>query len=132
MSPVQTPVCDYLAEILDACSADSGAVADYIPELADADPDRLAVALTTLDGVTYSAGDDTTAFTIQSISKPFAYALALEDRGLQAVLAVVGTEPSGDAFNEISLEPESGRPRNPMINIGAIATHSLVDRKSVV
>ncbi len=126
MTSVQTPVGDYLAEILDACSDDSGAVADYVPELADADPDRLAVALTTLDGVTYSAGDDTTGFTIQSISKPFAYALALEDRGLRAVLAVVGTEPTGDAFNEISLEPESGRPRNPMINIGAIATHSLV------
>lgn len=117
---------DYLQEVLGGCTADAGAVADYVPELAAADPDRLAVALTTLDGVTYSAGDDAVLFTIQSISKPFAYALALEDRGLAAVLDVVGTEPSGDAFNEVSLEPDTGRPRNPMINIGAITTHSLV------
>uniref|UniRef100_UPI00397DA7D5 glutaminase n=1 Tax=Salmonella sp. SAL4448 TaxID=3159903 RepID=UPI00397DA7D5 len=65
-------------------------------------------------------------FTIQSISKPFAYALALRDRGLDRVLESVGVEPSGDAFNEISLEPDTGRPRNPMINVGAIVTHSLV------
>lgn len=117
---------DYLEEVLGGCTADAGAVADYVPELAAADPDRLAVALTTLDGVTYSAGDDAVLFTIQSVSKPFAYALALEDRGLAVVLDVVGTEPSGDAFNEVSLEPDTGRPRNPMINIGAITTHSLV------
>lgn len=123
---MRTPVPDYLEEVLGGCTADGGAVADYVPELAAADPDRLAVALTTLDGVTYSAGDDDVLFTVQSISKPFAYALALEDRGLAAVLEVVGTEPSGDAFNEISLEPGTGRPRNPMINIGAITTHSLV------
>ncbi len=59
-------------------------------------------------------------FTIQSISKPFVYGLALEDRGKPAVLARVGVEPTGDAFNEISLESGTGRPRNPMINAGAI------------
>src|SRR5699024_1375689 len=63
---------------------------------------------------------------IQSMSKPFAYALALRDRGVDAVLEKVAVEPSGDAFNQISLERDSGRPRNPMINIGAITTHSLV------
>jgi glutaminase len=123
---MRTPVPDYLEEVLGGCTSDGGAVADYVPDLAAADPDRLAVALTTMDGVTYSAGDDEVLFTVQSISKPFAYALALEDRGLAAVLEVVGTEPSGDAFNEISLEPGTARPRNPMINIGAITTHSLV------
>lgn len=124
---MRTPVPDYLQEVLDDCGASTdGAVADYIPELAAADPDRLAVAVASLEGPVHAAGDADVRFTIQSISKPFAYALALRDRGLDRVLESVGVEPSGDAFNEISLEPDTGRPRNPMINVGAIVTHSLV------
>lgn len=103
----------------------SGATADYIPQLADADPELLAAALCTLDGHVYSAGDCGVEFSIQSISKPLVYALALADRGFDEVLGKVWVEPSGDAFNEISLEPDSGRPRNPMINAGAITAHSL-------
>src|SRR3546814_7999950 len=60
------------------------------------------------------------------MSKPFVYALAIADLGLKGVLAKVDVEPSGEAFNVISLEEESGRPENPMINDGAILTHSLV------
>lgn len=124
---MESPVPEYLQEVLDSCAlVDGGAVADYIPELADEDPDRLAVAVATMDGPVHAAGDADARFTIQSISKAFTYALALRDRGLQEVLAVVGVEPSGDAFNEISLEEDSGRPRNPMINVGAIVAHSLV------
>ncbi|TYL55654.1 glutaminase [Nocardioides sp. BGMRC 2183] len=124
---METPVPDYLLEVLDTCGdSREGMVADYIPELATADPDLLAVALATMDGQIHAAGDAGHRFSIQSISKPFAYALALRDHGLDAVLASVGVEPSGDAFNEISLEPATGRPRNPMINVGALVTHSLV------
>ncbi|MFS3128014.1 glutaminase [Nocardioides sp. Bht2] len=123
---MKSPIPDYLAEVLgDSAHAVEGAVADYIPELAKADPDRFGVALSTVDGVVYAAGDADVEFSIQSISKPFVYALALADRGLDGVLAKVGVEPSGDAFNELSLEPGTGRPRNPMINAGAIATHAL-------
>ena len=124
---MKTPVPDYLLEIRDACSVgDDGELADYIPELASVDPDRFAVAACTMDGVVYTAGDADAEFTIQSMSKPFIYALALRDRGIGGVLEKVAVEPSGDAFNQISLERVSGRPRNPMINIGAITTHTLV------
>lgn len=123
---MRSVIPDYLTEALAEVARDaSGERAAYIPELATADPDRLGAAFATLDGEVYGAGDLEAEFTIQSISKPFAYALALADRGGDAVLAKVGVEPSGEAFNEISLEPGSGRPRNPMINAGAITAHSL-------
>lgn len=123
---MQTPMIDYLHLLLESVGEDAGEVASYIPELANADPDRLAVAVATLDGEVYVAGDADVEFTIQSISKPFTYALAIADQGLERVLERIDVEPSGDAFNEISLEPETGRPRNPMINAGAIAAHALV------
>ncbi|MER8002350.1 glutaminase [Streptomyces sp. NPDC095613] len=117
---------DYLAEVLRDVEPDtSGEPAGYIPELAAADPGRLGAAFAMIDGEVYGAGDIDIEFTIQSISKPFVYALALADRGFDSVLARVGVEPSGEAFNEISLESDTGRPLNPMINAGAITVHSL-------
>ncbi|GGA61397.1 glutaminase [Pseudoclavibacter endophyticus] len=124
---MQTPLPDYLSEVLTACSPDQeGELPDDIPELASADPGRLALALATIDGEVYSVGDDEVPFTIQSIAKPFVYALAIQDSGLDTVLQHISVEPSGDAFNELSLEASTGRPFNPMINAGAIAAHSLV------
>ena len=104
----------------------AGAVASYIPELVRADPSWFGISLATADGHVYEVGDTRRPFTIQSISKPFVYGLALEDRGKAAVLERIGVEPTGDAFNEISLESSTGRPRNPMINAGAITATSLV------
>lgn len=104
---------DYLTEVLDAVRPDaSGEPAGYIPELAAADPERLGAAFAMVDGEVYGAGDVDTEFTIQSISKPFAYALALADRGFAPVLAKVGVEPSGEAFNEIS---PKATPAGPVI-----------------
>jgi glutaminase len=103
-----------------------GEVATYIPELAKADPDVFGICVATTDGHVYEVGDSREPFTIQSISKPFAYGLALEDRGRAQVLARVGVEPSGEAFNSIRLEASTGRPLNPMVNAGAIATTGLV------
>lgn len=124
---MRSPVPDYLQEVLDDLAHNrDGAVADYIPELAAADPDVFGIALTTVDGRTHVAGDADLAFSIQSISKPFAYAAAIIDRGLEAVEAKVGVEPSGEAFNELSLEGETRRPKNPMINAGAITAHHLL------
>lgn len=129
---MQTPVPDYLAALLADCDSDtSGEPASYIPELARADVSLFGVAVAAPDGVVYSGGDADVPFTIQSISKPFAYALALQDRGFDFLLGKVGSEPSGDAFNRISLEAGTGRPRNPMINIGAITTHALTGEPSM-
>lgn len=124
---MKTPVPDYLQHVLMACqNNDQGTLADYIPELAAVDPNKLALALTTVDGTIYSTGDDETEFTMQSMSKPFAYALALQYLGIEAVLEKVGVEPSGEAFNQISLDKENNLPKNPMINSGAITTHALI------
>jgi glutaminase len=121
------PLQDYLEQLHAALAplAD-GELADYIPELTHADPAWFGIALVTVDGHVYQAGESRRPFTVQSISKAIAYGVALEDLGLDAVLAKVGVEPSGEAFNSISLEPGTGRPLNPMINAGAIATTALV------
>ncbi|MEH2126148.1 glutaminase A [Nostoc sp.] len=103
-----------------------GAVAKYIPELAKANPDLFSICIVTVDGQVYKVGDYEQLFTIQSISKVFAYGLALEDHGLDYVLTRVGVEPTGDAFNAIVLDEQSKRPYNPMVNAGAIATTSLI------
>jgi glutaminase len=99
-----------------------GDVATYIPELAHVDPDTFGICVATIDGHVYEVGDSRHRFTIQSISKPFVYGLSLDDHGVDAMARKVGVEPSGDAFNAISLREEDGRPLNPMINAGAIAT----------
>jgi len=122
-SPIQSYV-DNLHRQLSGLTA--GEVATYIPELAKANPDSFGICLVTVDGVAYSAGDFQQLFTIQSISKPFVFAAALADWGRDFVSSRVGVEPSGDAFNSISLHPQTGAPLNPMINAGAIASAGLV------
>jgi glutaminase len=122
-----SPIDAYLERLHERWQADgSGAVADYIPPLALADPEGFGIAVATTDGHCYEVGDSRQRFTIQSISKPFTYGVALRDLGLGAVDAKVGVEPTGDAFNSISLAPDSGRPLNPMINAGAITSASLI------
>jgi glutaminase len=121
------PLATYLNE-LHARHVDctAGEVASYIPELAKADPCAFGIAIATTDGRVYTAGDCDSPFSIQSISKPFAYALALQDNGPEGVLDKVGLLPTGSGTDRISLFQESGRPFNPMINAGAIAATSLV------
>lgn len=116
-----------LAELHEAYRHENGgALADYIPELTKVDPSLFGIALMTVDGQPYSVGDSRALFTIQSISKAFVYGLALEDHGLEGVLARVGVEPSGDAFNAIVFDEKTNRPFNPMVNAGAIATTGLI------
>jgi glutaminase len=101
-------------------------LADYIPELAGVDPNGFGLSLPSSDGFVYESGDAETKFTIQSISKPFTYALALDRIGPTAVDARIGVEPSGEAFSEISVDQSTKLPKNPMINAGAIAAVSLI------
>ncbi|HRX86695.1 MAG TPA: glutaminase A [Phycisphaerae bacterium] len=105
---------------------DEGVVADYIPELARANPEAFAICAVTADGQIYEIGDYDQQFTIQSMSKPFVYGLALEDHGRDGVLQRVGVEPTGDAFNSIIKLDATNRPHNPCVNAGAIATTSLI------
>jgi glutaminase len=116
-----TPVHSYL-EGLHAHLAedDSGVIADYIPELALADGSSFGIALATVDGAIYEVGDTRLPFTIQSISKPLTFAMALESRG-EMVREQVGVEPTGEPFNGIDLDP-----LNPLVNAGAILTRSLL------
>src|ERR1700687_3716952 len=107
---------------------DEGDVATYIPELAKANPERFGICLVTVDGRIVRVGDWEDEFTIQSICKPFAFQMALEQFGREDILKHVGVEPSGEAFNSIELDPRTMRPFNPMINAGAIAISSLIKK----
>lgn len=103
-----------------------GKVADYIPELSKANPDHFGMAIATAKGHIYEIGNTDIPFTIQSVSKAFAFALALEVAGPELVASRVGVEPSGDPFNAIVFDPTTNRPFNPMVNAGAIAVAGIL------
>jgi len=107
-------------------SNSDGTVADYIPELGKANPDDFGLAIATTRGALYTIGDTEKEFTIQSVSKAFAFCLALEIAGPAKVAGRVGVEPSGDPFNAIVFDPTTNRPFNPMVNAGAIAVSGIL------
>ncbi|MBV9983424.1 glutaminase A, partial [Bradyrhizobium sp.] len=122
----EPPLLRFLANCHAEFSAEiSGAVANYIPELGKADPDHFGISLATLDGHVYEVGDTKVSFTIQSMSKPFVFALALDTLGAAEVESAIGVEPSGDPFNSIRLNAKN-HPFNPMVNAGAIACSGLI------
>ena len=123
---VKPPLLRFLTDCHSEFSAETGgAVADYIPELSTADPERFGISLATIDGHVYEVGDTRIPFTIQSISKAFVFALALDTLGAARVESAIGVEPSGDPFNSIRLNAEN-HPFNPMVNSGAIAVSGLI------
>ena len=110
-----------------------GQNAQYIPQLAQVDPEQFSISVTTVDGQHFSIGDADRQFCIQSCSKPLSYLVALNKFGEEYVHSSVGTEPSGRAFNEMTLkkvptksDPHHAIPHNPMINAGAIMSVSMV------
>ena len=97
------------------------------PDVFAVNPDAHAICITTVDGRCFVAGNSDVPFFIQSISKIFAYGLALEDHGREVLLQKVDVEPSGDPYDGIiRLEQRSKRPHNPMVNTGGIATSALI------
>jgi glutaminase len=120
------PLLRFLNDCLTEFSAEtSGHVADYIPELSKADPAHFGISLATLDGHVYEVGDSRVPFTIQSMSKPFVFALALDMLGAAKVESAIGVEPTGDPFTSIRLNADN-HPFNPMVNAGAIACTGLI------
>lgn len=107
-----------------------GKVADYIPALAQVSGKKLAIAVTTPDGVTIGAGDYLEPFSIQSISKVFSLTLAMTLYQDHEIWSRVGKEPSGHSFNSlVQVELECGIPRNPFINAGALVIADLLHER---
>ncbi|TVP15006.1 glutaminase B [Shewanella sp. KCT] len=107
-----------------------GKVADYIPALAEVDPTKLGIAVTTIDGQTIGAGDYLEPFSIQSISKVFSLTVALTLYEEAEIWSRVGKEPSGQSFNSlVQIELERGVPRNPFINAGALIIADLLQSR---
>ncbi|WP_434659728.1 glutaminase A [Klebsiella sp. MISC125] len=107
-----------------------GKVADYIPALATYSPDNFAITLATVDGKIYQVGDVKKAFPMESLSKVFTLALAMEQRGPQEVLDKLGANATGLPFNSgLAVELTKGAPENPLVNAGAMSTVSLVEAK---
>ncbi|WP_243074519.1 glutaminase A [Microbacterium sp. SS28] len=126
------PRGDRIDELLDAAYQRAlehaeGAVADYIPILADADPEGFGICVADVDGGIHEVGDTRYAFSIQSISKAFVYALLCDAVGHEAVFEMVGVNNTGLAFNSVvAIELNDGHPMNPMVNAGALATTALM------
>jgi glutaminase len=107
---------------------DEGVVAGYIPALAEADPDWFGICVADIRGGLHEAGDTDVAFSIQSISKAFVYALVCERFGHDRIGDLVGVDNTGLPFDSvIALELNGGHPMNPMVNAGAIASTALVE-----
>lgn len=112
-------------------SNQDGQVAQYIAPLAKVNPEQFALSLYCLDGQVLNLGDVTVPVCLQSVSKPVKYCLALEERGEEDVHQHIGFEPSGQVFNELSLNSQ-GLPHNPMINAGGIMSCSLIQPQQVL
>lgn len=124
MPDLQTVLDEIAAEL--GAAEERGAVAHYIPELAKVDPRHFGLAVLTVDGGLYEAGDAAVPFSIQSISKVFTLTLALGQVG-DGLWKRVGREPSGNPFNSVvQLEYEHGIPRNPFINAGALVVTDVI------
>ena len=107
-----------------------GKVADYIPALARVSGNKLGVAICTVDGQHYSAGDAHERFSIQSISKVLSLVVAMNHYQEEEIWQRVGKDPSGQPFNSLlQLEIEQGKPRNPFINAGALVVCDMLQSR---
>lgn len=132
VSTGQLPDPEHVQAVLEAAHAacrdlDEGTVADYIPALAAAPPEAFGACIAGTAGGLYEVGDTTTEFSIQSVSKPFVFALVCQAIGPEAAREKLGVNSTGLPFNSVmAIELGADRTMNPMVNAGAIATTSLV------
>lgn len=111
-------------------SNNDGKVADYIPALATYSPNNFAITIATVDGKIYQVGDVNKPFPMESLSKVFTMALAMEQHGPQVVLDKLGANATGMPFNSgLAVELTKGAPENPLVNTGAMSTVSLIEAK---
>jgi glutaminase len=132
VSTGQLPDPDAVQQILERAhqatrGLDEGEVADYIPALASAPPGAFGACIAGVAGHVYEVGDTSTEFSIQSVSKPFVFALVLQALGAEEARERLGVNATGLPFNSVmAIELGADRTMNPMVNAGAIATTSLV------
>ncbi|WP_353618531.1 glutaminase B [Spartinivicinus marinus] len=127
MPIMQSTLDDIIAEVKPLIG--QGKVADYIPALAEVPANRLGIAVCTVDGKVFKAGDADELFSIQSISKVLSLTLAINRVG-DELWERVGKEPSGLSFNSlVQLEYEKGIPRNPFINAGALVVSDVLQSR---
>lgn len=130
------PAADALRAAINAAYAQSkdvkqGANASYIPALAQVPSDLFGIAVVTAEGQCFEVGDTDHPFAIESISKVFTMALAIEELGPEALHAKVGADPTGLPFNSvIAIELHKGKPLSPLVNAGAMSTVSLLPATS--
>ena len=132
VAPVKAQVEAVVREAYEKFKTDPGGKnADYIPYLAQVDSKLFGIAIVTTDNQTLSMGDIKYAFSIQSISKVFSQALAMEELGPDKVFEKVGNEPTGRAFNSVfAVADMPTHTGNPYVNAGAISTVSLISAKT--
>jgi glutaminase len=130
--PNTEPTAEDIQRVVDQAYArfkglKEGKNADYIPALAKVDPDLFGIALVTPDGKLYTAGNNTTEVSIQSISKVFTMARVIQDSGGKVFIDNTGVDATGREFNSIvAIEDKKGHEMNPLVNAGAITTTALV------
>lgn len=132
VAPTRQRVETILRDAFEKFKSDTtGKNADYIPYLAQVDPRLFGIAIVTTDNQVLTMGDVNYSFSIQSISKVFTLALAMEQLGPDKTFQRVGSEPTGRAFNSVNavvdMPTHTG---NPFVNAGAIATTSLINGKN--
>lgn len=120
----------FLKEVFGKYNSDlTGEVSQAFPALSVVDPDIFAISAVTVDGEVINVGAHEEEFTIQSISKAFSFALALEQHGALFVESKVGMEPTGEDYDSIIKLDEKNRPYNPMVNSGAIVMSGLINAR---
>lgn len=132
VAPKREQIQTIVREAYEKFKGDTGGKnADYIPILAQVDSKLFGVAIVTTDNQVVSLGDVNFSFSIQSISKVYSQALAMEELGADAVFQKVGSEPTGRAFNSVfAVADMPTHTGNPYVNAGAISTVSLIPARS--